>query len=100
LTAVKITNVPLEKNTFLFYGAGEASIGTAQLICLALVKKGLSEEEARKRVWLVDSKGLIVKNRESGGINHEKAPFAQESKHAKDLSEIIDIVKPTVLIGI
>lgn len=99
LTATKITEVPLEKNVFLFYGSGEAAIGTANLIVLALIKKGLSEEQARAQIWLVDSKGLIVKNRSTGGINHEKAPYAKEAEHLTDLSAIIDLLKPTALIG-
>ena len=39
------------------------------------------------------------KNRPEGGINHEKAPFAKTCNPLKNLSEIIDFVKPTALIG-
>jgi malate dehydrogenase (oxaloacetate-decarboxylating)(NADP+) len=63
ITAVKMTGIQMKDARFLFYGAGEAAIGTANLIVLALVQKGLSEEEARASIWLVDSKGLIVKDR-------------------------------------
>lgn len=99
LTAVRITKENFVDNTFLFYGAGEAAIGTAELIVLTMIQKGLSEEEARSKIWLVDSKGLIVKDRPEGGINHEKAPFAKVAKPIKSLSEAIDFVKPTALIG-
>lgn len=99
ITAVKMTKIEMKDARFLFYGAGEAAIGTASLIVLALMQKGLSEEEARKNIWLVDSKGLIVKDRPEGGINHEKAPFAKQAKPIKSLSEAIDFVKPTALIG-
>jgi hypothetical protein len=39
------------------------------------------------------------KNRAEGGINHEKAPFAKDCKAMKDLSEIVDFIKPTAIIG-
>ena len=99
LTSLRITEIELTNNVFLFYGAGEASIGTAQLLVLAMKAKGVSHEEAMKKVWLIDSKGLIVNNRPSGGINHEKAPFAKEGKELKEIVDIIDFVKPTALIG-
>lgn len=99
LTAVKVTGKKLKEKTFLFYGAGEAAIGTANLIALALEKEGLTAEEARSKIWLVDSKGLIVKGRPEGGINHEKAPFAKEAPVTKTLADAVDLVKPNALIG-
>ena len=43
-------------------GAGEAAIGIAQLIASAVEKReGIPYSEAIKRVWLKDSRGLIVK---------------------------------------
>ena len=34
----------------------KAAIGTAELIVLTMIQKGLSEEDARSKIWLVDSK--------------------------------------------
>lgn len=99
LTATRITNVKFTDNVFLFYGAGEAAIGTAQLIVSCMKQRGVSEADALSKIWLVDSKGLIVKNRPKGGINHEKAPFAKDCSPIDTLEEAIDFVKPTTLIG-
>ena len=41
--------------TFLFFGAGQANIGAAQLLTLALAQNGLSAAEARSQIWLMDS---------------------------------------------
>ena len=48
----------LQDQTFLFFGAGQANIGAAQLLSLALTQEGLSQEEARSRIWLMDSQVL------------------------------------------
>ena len=82
LAALKATNTKLSDHTFLFQvwhlflvntidcitislfnqGAGEAAIGIAQLIASAVEKReGIPYSEAIKRVWLKDSRGLIVK---------------------------------------
>lgn len=50
--------------------------------------EGISQEEARKKVFLKDSKGLIVKNRSTGGINHHKEPFAHDHPEMTDLVKI------------
>lgn len=83
----------------MFQGAGEAALGIASLCVMAMEKEGLSKAEASTRVWLVDSKGLIVKDRPKGGINEHKAHFAHEHAPVDTLAEAVDILKPTILIG-
>ncbi|UJR16348.1 hypothetical protein I4U23_003253 [Adineta vaga] len=99
LSAVRITGKKLTDNRFVFYGAGEASIGISDLLVVALEREGLSTEEARKNIFLVDSKGLIVKNRPTGGLNEEKLRYAHEHEPITDLIDIIRVIKPAFLIG-
>merc|ERR1719466_93034 len=100
IAALSATNTKLKDHTFLFQGAGEASIGIANLIAMAMEKReGVPFEEAPKKIWLKDSRGLIVKDRSSGGITEHKAPFAHEHAEMKELGDIVKELKPTVLIG-
>lgn len=66
---------------------------------MAMMNEGLTEAEAKLRVWLVDSKGLIVKDRPKGGLTEHKIHFAHEHEPIDTLEEAINVVKPTVLIG-
>ncbi|XP_076467387.1 NADP-dependent malic enzyme-like [Babylonia areolata] len=97
--SLRITGKRLVDNVFVFQGAGEANIGIAELLALAMREQGLSKEEAYSRIWMVDSKGLIVKDRPAGGISEHKAPFAKRHKPLTTLEEIVEDIKPTVLIG-
>merc|ERR1719357_1946133 len=100
LAALKATNTKLADHTFLFQGAGEAALGIASLIGMAVEKReGIPYKEAIKKVWLKDSRGLIVKDRPEGGISEHKAPFAHEHEEMKELGDIVKELKPTVLIG-
>lgn len=97
--SLKITNTKLADNTIVFQGAGEAALGIAELCVMSLVEDGLSEDEARSKIWLVDSKGLIVKNRPKGGLNGHKEHFAHEHEPIDSLLDVVKELKPTVLIG-
>uniref|UniRef100_A0A672ZMC7 malate dehydrogenase (oxaloacetate-decarboxylating) (NADP(+)) n=1 Tax=Sphaeramia orbicularis TaxID=375764 RepID=A0A672ZMC7_9TELE len=82
----------------LFYLFFQAALGIAHLLIMAMAKEGVSREEAAKRIWMVDSKGLIVKGRSH--LNHEKEEFAHEHPHLKTLEEVVETIKPTAIIGV
>ncbi|KAE8603067.1 hypothetical protein XENTR_v10014209 [Xenopus tropicalis] len=98
LGALRITKNKLSDHTVLFQGAGEAAMGIADLIVMAMEKEGTPRDAAIKNIWMVDSKGLIVKGRAS--LNHEKERFAHPHKEMKSLEEVVKDIKPTVLIGV
>merc|ERR1719153_346968 len=100
LAAMKTLGSKLADHTFLFQGAGEANLGIAGLLAMAMEKReGVPLEEAKKKIFMRDSRGLIVKGRSSGGISRHKEVFAHEHAEMQDLAEIVKDVKPTVLIG-
>ncbi|RMC07462.1 hypothetical protein DUI87_16934 [Hirundo rustica rustica] len=98
LAALRITKNKLSDQKFVFQGAGEAAMGIAHLILMAMEKEGVSREDAIKKIWMVDSKGLIVKGRSH--LNHEKEMFAQDHPSVNTLEEVVQKVKPTAVIGV
>lgn len=55
-------------------------------------------QEAMKRCYFVDSKGLVCKSR-LGDLQHHKVPFAHDMAFCRTLKEAVERIKPTVLIG-
>jgi malate dehydrogenase (oxaloacetate-decarboxylating)(NADP+) len=96
LASERLTGKKLKEERIMFLGAGSAATGIADLMVEALKEQGLSDEEARKRISLVDSKGLVTTGREK--IEYNKKPYAQDHAPAPLLDAIKDI-KPTILIG-
>ena len=89
----------LEEQVFLFYGAGEAGCGIADLISKYIkVKTGCSTEQSRENIWLYDSKGLVEKSRQD--ISDYKMPYAHENQNCNSFECAIECIKPTVLIGV
>jgi malate dehydrogenase (oxaloacetate-decarboxylating)(NADP+) len=96
-SALRITGGQLRDQRFLFFGAGEAGTGVGELMVSALTAEGLSEADARKACWFIDSKGLVVTSRTD--LNEQKRNFAQDQPQMKETLEIIQAFKPTALIG-
>ncbi|XP_049403445.1 NADP-dependent malic enzyme-like [Solanum stenotomum] len=99
IASLKLLGGALCDHTFLFLGAGEAGTGIAELIALEISNKTkLPVEETRKKIWLVDSKGLIVSGRKET-LQAFKKPWAHEHEPVNNLLDAVKAVKPTVLIG-
>jgi len=96
-SAMRIVGGKLRDQKILFLGAGEAGIGIGNIISSALVTDGLSEKEAKKRCWYVDSKGLVVKSRND--LAEYKLPYAHDYEYLKDFLSAVKSLRPTVIIG-
>ena len=97
-SALRVTGGKLKEQTVLFLGAGEAATGIADLTVSAMIADGASEAEARGRIWLVDSKGLVVKDR--AGLNASKTRYAHPHAPAGDFLSAVKALKPTAIIGV
>ena len=97
-SALRVTGGKLSDQKILFLGAGEAATGIADLVVSAMVAEGATEDEARLRVWLMDSRGLVVKNRSS--LNEHKLRYAHEHASVDDFLTAIRALKPTSIIGV
>jgi malate dehydrogenase (oxaloacetate-decarboxylating)(NADP+) len=97
-SALRVAEGRLTDQTLLFLGAGEAATGIADLVVSAMVAQGCSEVEARRRNWLVDSRGLVVKGR--ADLAEHKLPYAHEHAPIADFLTAICTLKPTAIIGV
>ncbi len=106
--ALKITGKPMRDQRLVFAGAGASTHGIAALFVAALVEDGLSSEEARRRVWTVDTKGLVLSDRM--GLEDFKVLYARSREETNawtvadrgriSLEETVANARPTILIGV
>ncbi len=97
-TALQIIDQPLTNQRILFLGAGSAGIGIANLIAAAMQGMGLSQEAARSRISMFDVDGLLEPSR--GDLSEAQKVYAHKAAPSKDLAKTIEMLKPTVLIGV
>ena len=98
LSAGRVSGRRLRDETVLVLGAGAAALGIADLVTGALEREGLATAEARRRCWLVDPQGLVVRGRED--LSPYQRRYAHEHAGAAGLLEAVEALRPTVLIGV
>ncbi|MBV8150827.1 MAG: NAD-dependent malic enzyme [Candidatus Eremiobacteraeota bacterium] len=107
LSGIKVAGGRVRDQRIVIFGAGTAGCGIADLIRDAMVREGLTPEEAARRFWLVDREGLLVANMPSlrefqrayARPAEEVADWSRESERGITLDEVVDRVHPTVLSG-
>ncbi|MEA9389240.1 NAD-dependent malic enzyme [Acerihabitans sp. TG2] len=97
----------LRDQTVVFLGAGSAGCGIAEQIVAEMRTEGLSEDEARSHVLMVDRFGLLTDK--LANLLDFQLPLVQHSDEiahwhlSSDTISLLDVVrnaKPTVLIGV
>lgn len=61
--------------------------------------EGLSEQQARDRIYMVDINGLLVNDRPGGLPGGPANAFAKDQAPEKDLATLVNRIKPSCLIG-
>ncbi|KAK9880244.1 hypothetical protein WA026_010120 [Henosepilachna vigintioctopunctata] len=97
LASNRKTGKKISEQVFLFFGAGGAALGIADLCVKAMEREGISEAEARNRIWMMDIDGLVVKNR-SHLLGHQTF-YAKDHSPEKDFLKLVNEIRPSVLIG-
>jgi len=97
----------LEDQRIVIFGAGTAGCGIAKRLVRLLELQGLSNEQARARIWAIDRQGLLLEGQEC--IPPAARPFARPAGDAAGfdtdaegrigLLEVVRQVRPSVLIG-
>ena len=106
--AMRLTGQSMRDQRVLFAGAGASTHGIAGLFVSAFMEEGLTPQEARERIWTVDTKGLVADDR--AGLEDFKALYARRHDETANwkvadrsripLEETITNARPTILIGV
>ncbi len=108
MTAMRIKQSRFQDERFVIVGMGQAGTGIAMNIRAMLLEEGLSNEEARKRIFAVDMQGLLLEG--DPLLEGPQEPLAQR-RFAVDgwtlddpsrigLEDVVRNAHPTVLIGV
>ena len=108
LAATHAAGRNLAEQTIVFLGAGSAAIGVADYLRAAFAAEGLPDEEARRRIWIVDVEGLLVETRTD--LSPEQRVYARPASEVSDwprshkgavgLEDVIRSVDATMLVGL
>lgn len=107
LAATSVTGGRLRDQRIVILGAGSSAIGISDQLVAAMTSEGLAREDARARIWLVDSEGLV--HTERSHLEPSKQPYAQPISRLADwpvdlcerleLYDVVHCARPSILIG-
>jgi malate dehydrogenase (oxaloacetate-decarboxylating) len=105
LAATRVIGSRVGEQRVVMLGAGSAATGIADQIVVAMMAEGVSAEDARSAIWLVDSRGLVHSGIED--LEPAKRKYAQPKERISNwgastrpnLLEVVKNAQPTVLIG-
>lgn len=107
IAACRSSGGKLKDQRVAFLGAGSAGCGIAEQIIAQMVCEGLSDEEARARVFMVDRYGLLTETQPNNldfqkKLAHKSSSISnwQVESGAISLMDVVRNAKPTVLIGV
>jgi malate dehydrogenase (oxaloacetate-decarboxylating)(NADP+) len=98
INAAKIKGTKLRDEKYLFLGAGSAGIGLADLLCSAMVREGITLEQAQSRVYMFDINGLLETTRTD--LADFQRLYAHKHASTRDFVAGIESIKPTTIIGV
>ncbi len=107
LSAARICGEPISKQRVVIFGAGTAGVGIADQLRDAMIREGLSSENAISRFWCIDAHGLLTEGMDAP-MDSCQAIYARPATDVTrwkrtgagiDLAEVVRRVHPTVLIG-
>ena len=109
LAASRVSGTRMCDHRVVVFGAGTAGIGIADQVRDAMVRDGLSHDEAMRRFWCVGRHGLIVDDM-AAQLRDFQVPYARPSAEVSgwtrdpalggiSLREVVRRVQPTVLVG-
>ena len=108
LAAVYATGIPLKEQTIAMFGSGSAGIGIVDLLITAMKEEGLTEEQARQRIYAFNRHGLLVEGCE--GVRPGQLPLVRRKADVEgwtlsgagpiSLLDVVRNVKVTVLVGV
>lgn len=107
MAASRLIGSKLSEHRIAILGAGSSAVGISDQIVAAMVREGVSADEAKKLLWLVDSKGLVHDQRSLDEPFKKKyaQPFERTTGWRLDepgriqFIDVVRNVRPTILIG-
>ena len=107
IAASRAAGKQLKDQLVTFLGAGSAGCGIAEQIVAQMVAEGLTDAEARARIFMVDRFGLLTDNQPNlidfQSKLVQKVEAVSSWADAEGMISLLDVVrhaKPTVLIGV